>query len=460
MRSVLSVDRVGMIDPNTGAELMIVKVARAPFNVATTAFPLKLSAGVLPSWDTANAVRERGRLVRESLRTNPAVATLLDRLEQTPVGDVQPLYVAISEGEAEQITWETLCDTQDEFVALDPRWPIGRISDPVAGRSQPPALLRPPMRVMVVISAFKVKGQQREWELFRAAATKARSDGLEVRLKFLVAETPLRAAIDKAIADDGLEWIEVAHIEKTSSRVIQEITDWKPNVLHFFCHGISDDADQSLELATAADYATPGTASGSVRIRTQQLVNLGQLLSDPWLLTLNCCSSGQAAKELQSMAHQVVSAGFPAAVAMLEPVESNDAHEFTRSFYSSLFAGIRRAATKLANQPRVEFEWVEPMYAARTALRDLHQDNPANCREWALPVLYVRGIEPFAFTQPASSAHQDDGDHKLKVRLVAQWLLSVRAEMPEAERRAIMESVLAAVPRELWPNLDGTFADV
>ena len=456
-RSVLAIDRLGMIDPATGAELMIVKVARAPFDVATTAFPLKITPGLLPAWDTANAVKERGKLVRESLRTNPAVAKLLDRLEETPLGDVQPLYVAIAEGEAEQITWETLCDTQDEFVALDPRWPIGRISDPVAGRSHPPAVLREPVRVMVIISAFKVRGQQREWETLRAAATRARADGLDVRLKFLVAETALRKAIDDVVANEGLDWIEVSHIEKTAARVVQDITDWKPNILHFFCHGISDHTEQALELATAADYLTPGTAAGSVKIRTQQLVSLGQLLSEPWLLTLNCCSSGQAAKELQSMAHQVVSAGFPAAVAMLEPVASSDAHEFTRSFYGSLFGGLRRTAAALANNQRVVFEWVEPMYAARAALRDLHQGNPANSREWALPVLYVRGIEPFTFTQPPARPPQDESDHKLKARTVAQWLLSVRADMAEGERRTIMESVLAGVPRDLWPSVDGTF---
>ena len=74
MRSVLSVDRIGIIDPATGAELMVVKVARAPFNVATTAFPLALTPAGLPPWDSLDGVKERGRLVRKSLRGNPAVA--------------------------------------------------------------------------------------------------------------------------------------------------------------------------------------------------------------------------------------------------------------------------------------------------------------------------------------------------------------------------------------------------
>ena len=238
-RSVLSVDRLGQIDSATGAELMTVKVAYAPFTVERTGSPLTLRPGGLPSWDTANAVRERGRLIRESLRSNPEVAALLDRLEQTPVGEVQPLYVAIAEGEAEQISWETLCNRQDEFVSLDPRWPIGRINDPVAGRSDPRAVLRQQVRVMVLISAFKVSGQHSEWEPLRAAAARARADGLDVRLKFLIGETALRATVDQAIADDGLDWIEVSHIEKTAARIVQDIIDWKPNVLHFFCHGIS-----------------------------------------------------------------------------------------------------------------------------------------------------------------------------------------------------------------------------
>ena len=47
------------------------------------------------------------------------------------------------------------------------------------------------------------------------------------------------------------------------------------------------------------------------------------------------------------------------------------------------------------------------------------------------------------FTQPSARASNEEGDHKLKARVVAQWLLSVRADLPEDERRVIMELVLA-----------------
>jgi hypothetical protein len=432
---------------------------RAPWDLPQNASPLKLAADTLPGWETPDAVRARGKLVRSSLQAHPAVAKLLDRIEETPPGQVQPLYVSMAEGEAEQICWETLCDSKDRFVALDPRSPIGRISDPLGGQVRPPAVLRTPIRIMVVISAFKVNGQHREWELFKEAAAKARANGLEIRLKFLVAETALHAAIEGA-RGAGNDWIEVGSIEKTASRVIQDIVDWKPQVLHFFCHGISDDADQWLELATAGDYLDPDATAGSVKLRPLHLNPLAQLLPEPWLLTLNCCSSGRAAKELQSMAHQIVTSGFASAIAMLEPVDAKDAHEFTRSFYASLFGALGRAATTLTTEPRVPFEWVEPMSAARTALLDLHDEgDAANCRHWALPVLYVRGIDPFFFGRPVATP-QDHADHKLRAGLVAQWLANVRAEMSEAERAAVIQTVLADVPKALWPRVDGTFDGV
>jgi hypothetical protein len=188
------------------------------------------------------------------------------------------------------------------------------------------------------------------------------------------------------------------------------------------------------------------------------LKGLASLLPEPWLLTLNCCSSGEAGKDLQSMAHQVVASGFPAAIAMLEPVTSGDAHEFTRSFYGSLFAALRRVETELNKKDRVTFEWAEPMHSVRSALSDLHNGDPENCRQWALPVLYVRGIEPFVFTRAAGVKPEDD-DAKLKAKLVSQWLASVRDQMSEDQRRSIMETVLDGVPMALWPTVDGTFVN-
>lgn len=462
MRTVLAVDALGGMDPATGLEIMMVKVDRSPFDVqeAKRFRPFKLSPDSLPPWGTPNAVRERGRMVREELRKHPGVASILDSLSKAPLGQVQPIYVKLSESDAELITWETLCDSNDEFLALDQRWPIGRISDPMSGQSRPPAVLRLPVKVLAVISAFGIPGQQKEWELFRQAAQAVRQTGLDIRLRCLVGDGHTRAAIDAAIAG-GLDWVEVSHIEKTASRVIQDIVGWQPNVLHFFCHGMSDAAatEQSLELATASDYLDPGATSGSVRIRARQLADMSLTLANPWLLTLNCCSSGQAARDLQSIAHQVVSAGFPAAVAMIEPVDANDAHEFTRAFYSTLFAQLQTAATALAQQPRIAFEWAQAMCDVRMAICDLHGGDAQNAREWALPALYVRGIDPLHFERPEPVPEEAAADYKQRARLVAEWLQTVHEGTSEARRLAVMQQVLADVPKTYWPNIDGSFAN-
>jgi hypothetical protein len=459
MRTVLQVDRLGIIDPATGSETMVIKAVRAPVQVveAQVAQPFKLSPTELPGWETPNAVRQRGELVRARLRTHPGIAKLLDQLEHTPLGNVSPLYVVLSEGDAELITWETLCNAKGEFVTLDQRWPIGRISDPMSGFTRPPASLRLPVKIMAIISAFGVHGQGKEWELFRTALLKARTEGLDVRLKLLVGDPGLRAVIDQAIAE-GLAHVEVGHIDKTASRVIQEVIAWGPNVIHFFCHGVADATEQSLELATGSDYQAPGTTTGTVRVRTKQLVDMSFALSNPWLLTLNCCASGQAARDLQSMAHQVVSAGFPAAVAMLEPVDASDAHEFTRAFYTAILSSLQQASAALATAPRVPFQWVHAMYGARAAICQLHHDDPSNSRQWALPVVYVRGIEPFHFERPHAHVPDDLArDYMLKARLVAEWLQGVRDDTSEQKRRAVMEKTLAGIPEPFWPTPDGLF---
>ncbi len=457
MRTVLSVDPVGVIDPATGSEMMVLKALKSPFHVAEAgkAKPFSLCATEMAAWGEPNSVRLRGQLIRERLGTHAGIKALLQHLETTPLNQINPLYVVLSEGDAELISWETLCNGNDEFVALDKRWPIGRISEPMSVENRPAAALRLPVKVMAVISAFGIPGQAKEWELFRDAILETRAAGFDVRLKLLVGDSQMRDAIDHAIAA-GLTGVEVSHIDKTGSRVIQEIISWAPNILHFFCHGIADAGEQSLELATASDYANG--AGGTVKIRTKQLADMSFALSNPWLLTLNCCASGQAAKDLQSMAHQVVSAGFPAAVAMLEPVDAMDAHEFTRAFYTTVFSALAEIKAKLAGQQQVAFEWLYAMHAARTAICDLH-GAPENTREWALPVLYVRGVEPFHFVPASAAPEAAARDFKLEARLVAEWLRVVREDIDAAKRLAIMEKALAGVPKEFWPTVDGTFVN-
>lgn len=455
-RTILAVDAL--------SDQFIVRVVRAPFLVdgAQKADFLNLLPKQLPGLDTAAAVRARGLMVRDALRMHLGVSRILDRLGETPDGQVSPLFVMLSPSDAELINWEMLCDGNEAFIALDPRWPIARIIDPVNAPSRPPAELATPIRMMAVISALGIADQRKEWELIRDAVLATRQAGLHVKLKLLVGDAALRASIEQAIAN-GLADTEVGHIDDTAARVTQAIRGWAPHILHFFCHGIADAGGQRLELATANDHLqhtahNPDVTHGSVAIPTQDLKTLGASLSNPWLLVLNCCSSGQATPGLQSMANQIVSVGFPAVIAMLEPVDAADAYEFTRAFYPPAFASLQIAHEELQHKPRTVMEWTPAMYYARVAISQLNGRDANTSPEWSLPVLYVRGLEAQAFERPRGLSEAQSNDFRTRAETAARWLQTAGQQLSEAERIEALQQALAMVPKSFWPSPDGSFA--
>ena len=455
-RTVLAID---LLD----REKFIIRAVRAPFNIAGAQNPqsLPLLPADLPSLDTAAAVRARGTCIRDAMRQHAGVSKLLDRLGEAAQGELAPLFVMLPPSEAESICWEVLCDGNGRFVALDRRWPITRIIDPLSGSERPRSVLQLPVRLMAVVSAIGIDSQRKEWEQLRKAIVDARAGGLEVAAKVLVGEHGLRAAIDQEIAA-GLAGVEVGAIEETSERLTQAIRQWKPNLLHFFCHGHADVNGQRLELATANDYlqhaagALPG-GTGSVGVTIEELEALGAELGDAWLMVLNCCSSGQAERGLQSMAARIVSAGVPAVVAMMEPVDAHDAYEFTRAFYPAVFDVLKAASDELKQKQDVVVEWAPAMYYARRAISQLDGRDAESSHEWSLPVLYVRGIDARGFTRADGASPAQLQEYRVQADVTAKWLRTAGQQLDEAQRRDILERVMAGVPRNLWPTADGRF---
>jgi CHAT domain len=462
MRTVFSVD-IPISDQAKAAQLQVMTVStdRSPYNVPLAQRPqqVTLSASSLPNWNNQGAVSIRGQTIRDALRQHQGVAKILDNISTAFGNEIRPIYIKLTEGEAELITWESLCDSDNKFVALDWRWPIGRISDPLNSQSRLPPIFQMPIKVMAIISAFNINSQQVEWKNIFNAVKNARIAGLDVYLKVLVGDEKIRALIETEITN-GCNWLEVHHVEATSTEVIKTILAWQPNVVHFFCHGFIDttSSDQWLELATSVDYLNKYASSGSVKVRTNELKKMSNSLTNPWLITLNCCSTGQASKDLPSMAYATVSEGFPAAIAMLEPVDAQDAHEFTRAFYRELFNKLQQMKIDFSANSRVTFEWAELMFDARKAIHARHINNGnQNCHEWALPVLYVRGVDPIQFER--SSMNNIPDEYKIKLNVIAEWLRSVGEETSLEARSKVMEKVLAEIPRQYWPNTNGTFSD-
>jgi hypothetical protein len=458
MRTVLTVDPTTEIDPVSRTARLNVKVERHARRVPqmTAAQRLELAASQLPDWSAANAVAARGMLLRDSLRKHAGIAGVLDNLAQAARGEICPIYVKLNEGEAELFTWEALCDASGKFVALDRRWPIGRITDPATTQWRNEPRLGDTVRLYAVISALGIAGQAKEWRHLRDAARTARDAGLDVRLRVLVGEPALHAAIEKEIAE-GLVWTELGAVAGTGAAITTDIRRWQPNIVHFFCHGGASGGRQWLEFGTRSDYQDPSATSGSAALDADEVIDLGTALDNPWLMTLNCCLGARPLEDLTSIAHQVVSTAFPASIAMLEPVDAADAHEFARALYASLFDELRRAAQALQQATRAEFEWACVMHDARVAVDKLHDNDSANRHEWVLPALYVRGVDPMRFERAAPAEPSADTTRYLATaNMVAEWLVHVRPTMPEDKRRAVMEDVLAGVPRHYWPDIDGT----
>ncbi len=462
MRTVFSVDAFGAFGQER--DQLVVRADRSSIAVPQAGRKYQaftLTPEDLPDWNEPDCVRVRGAKVRDALRAHAGLAPILDHLANLPVGRTEPIFVRLAAGDAELIPWESLCDAKNEFMALDPRWPIGRISDADDGQSHPACPLQLPVRLMAIISALGVAGQKKEWEVLATAVNEARQAGLPVIVKVLAGNADTFAAVQKSIAHGMLD-VTVSGIEQTPTRLVQEIVAFAPHLLHFFCHGHAAIAGEepSLELATATDYLDNEVKTGSVRLRVKQL-NGVLAMQSTWLLTLNCCSSGTAKAELASIAHQAVAAGFPAAVAMLEPVDANDAHEFSRTFYRSLLADLRSAVASLAGAvggASVEFEFSPSMHQARNAICDRHLGDASNVREWVLPVLYVRGVEPLRFQRPHAAPPTGTEDpHQQRLRVVAQWLQQVRESLDVEGRREVMQRMLQGIPESMWPSVDGVF---
>lgn len=460
MRTVITVDPSGMIDPVTQAHQFYIKIERHPTKIPDMTFVRPLQLTPLPGWDTPNAVSVRGCLLRDALRKHPGIAAVLDSLGTAAPGTRSPLYVKLSEGDAELMAWETLCDVGNKFVALDRRWPIGRITDPASTIARTPPLFRLPVRIMAVISAHGIAGQQREWDVLRDAADAAITAGLPVEVRVLTGDPNVHAQVTADIAA-ARPWVTVAGVEESGAKVLAAIGRWQPNIVHFFCHGRADNNTQLLELARASDFQDATVQSGSVIITGDQLATFGESLDNPWLIVLNCCEGAQASHESLSLAHRVVSAAFPAAFAMLEPVDANDAHEFTLAIYTALMRELRMVKTQLDARQTVFFELAALTHDARDALNSLHQSNAATQRQWALPALYVRGVDALEFrAAPKDATDEGLAEQKAALQTVLIWLRTMNdSDMSEQRRKAAMTDALtkAGVPEALWPNVDGTF---
>jgi len=332
-------------------------------------------------------VSRAGEWLFNQLESHPAVKEAISEAFRLRHGESCPVYIHDQSPLAQTLPWETLYESRAEFLALDGRWPIGRITDSDQRRLPGEYIFSVPVRIMAVLSALRVPARP-EWDALYDAV---RGAGLAFKLRVLVSERDLYAHIE-SIRDPE---VEVAYVPTDENLLRKEIGRFKPSILHFFCHGTVDKkpAKPSLHLAIPEDWARTA-GSGSVTLQVESLVKVPYLNQHNWLVTLNCCKSAATVKQAQAMARSLVAKGFPVSVGMREVVDSKDAHLFCQVFYENLCEALK---AKLDDgSPAFEVCWPGMLSSARERLGLRYAGGAAlssvaaEVKEWTLPILYTR----------------------------------------------------------------------
>ncbi len=388
------------IEPNEDA--LQVRLKKSPAQLPGADYTwrrLDCNPDDMPAWTDDDAVRAHGRLIFQKLRTHPSVQKAMDWLLTATPDEEKALYFSLTAQDAERLCWEAIYSEDCQFLALDRRWPIARMTESLRDASEMPREFQPPLRVLALISAANIVGQEREWQELRDAVVHAR-DQLQIHVTVLSGQ---KAVLDAVAADiaAGLKDVVVDALPNDREALGDLLQKLRPHIVHVFSHGRVAAGVAQLELATRLDEMRKAP-SGSLRLRIGDLRNYSSL-RDAWLVTLNCCQGAQATERLHSLAHQIVLDITPAAIGMLEPIDAADAHVFTRNLYLGLFEEVTRAAGALAQGGTVPVQWCRVLHRPRRVVSQTHDDDPNTHREWTLPVLYVRQ-DPFAICMPKVAA--------------------------------------------------------
>lgn len=437
-----------------GASIRLIK-APASFPGALVPRPFDCNTAPATAWSAPDAVKTYGQTIFSRLKTHPAIRSALDMALLAPHDQVRPLYFKVDVNDAERILWETLCDDQGQFLALDRRWPIARIADSVVDLPAVEPVFTPPLKILAFIAALGIDGLP-EWESLRKAVDKGRKNGLPIEVKLFVGQKPVLDAVRKEIAG-GLAHVEAAPLPDRVMEIEDALEAFSPHVVHFFCHGSTAHGVSELELATLLDHLQLN-AAGSIRLQIDQLAGMPGM-KRAWMVTLNCCEGGRPTSDLHSMAHSLVASGIPAAVGSLEPIDAGDANEFCVSFYPTVFDRLQKQLEGIPSGQTVEVEWAEALRPPRTGLCQKHQNDPGNFRQWALPVLYLRR-ELFRVKKADSGMDprslEDLEEMKTRAEMVARALRALPPATPEETRDQLL-AILADLPGELRPDRYGNF---
>ncbi|MER5326908.1 CHAT domain-containing protein [Streptosporangium roseum] len=336
-------------------------------------------------------VRQVGELLAAKIRENHAVDSVFDHVLHHPGGlSSQPIGFRVGDADAHGLSWEALRCGND-FIALDPRWPIVRIARGGNVQDGAQRSFAPPLHLACVLSAVGRPAINEWWKIYSAVRNARRSLQFPIRVTlFAGEEAEVIKLAKKAARKLGDPDVRVEPVPGNASELLKTLTDLTPpaQLLHFYCHGMIASTERMLEIGTINDFDNAGGEFGpsSVQLRVQEL---GQTAAKTgtWAVILNICHGAEAAGTALTHAEEIVNSGVPVSIGMRRQVDAEDAFAFSGAFYPEVFAAIRNAVLR----PDVQMiSWGDTLLQARRKLRDTHGNDPDLHDAWTLPVLYTR----------------------------------------------------------------------
>jgi hypothetical protein len=432
--------RVGVQREESGLERLVVSLDQPPLGPGDfrhlPCAPTDPEFTLAADRDEAETVRTAGnRLYAGLAGGHPDIGQALTQATGAQPGDRRPLYVQLRAGaEAEQIPWETICLPDGTFLGLDDRWSVARTVISQVPQSGIRAF-EPPLRVAALLSCFGIPAEQ-EWAELAAAVERS---PVPVKLLVFAGEPQLQ----DTVADSPLD-VEVAGLPDPGyvDQLKRKIASFRPHVLHFFCHG-STDQGAHLELATTADWDR-GRPDTSLFLEAAAIGDFSDPVDRSWLAVLNCCEGAASHEQLYSLARDlIVEAGFPAVVGMREPILSDDATSFSRAFYPALFAAVADRAAAGAGPLDWSALLVDPRRNLVQRRGGVFGASAAKRREWTLPVLYLR-TDDFVLAPP--SPERPTG-HDLLLLEILRTMRSAAPPDAPADYRAELDAKIAEIER-------------